>query len=63
MFVMQALMPPLPEEADDDTLTPAVSKHGADAALPSQQQQPLASQAAPAPAAPTLTAEPVRLET
>ena len=37
-FHRQALMPPLPEETDDDQqLTPAVSKHGADGALPSQQ--------------------------
>ena len=30
-------MPPLPEETDDDQLTPAASKHGVDGVLPSQQ--------------------------
>ncbi len=34
----QALMPPLPEETDDDLhLTPAVSKHGSAGTLSSQQ--------------------------
>ena len=32
-------MPPLPEETDDDQLTPAVSKHGANDTLPVQQPQ------------------------
>ena len=56
-------MPPLPEEADDDTLTPAVSKHGAEETLPTQQQQPLASQGAAPPVVPAPVTGAVKLQT